>query len=75
MLTRTLILAILIAGAANPAAAYIGPGAGLGMLGSLIAVVIALLLGLVGLIILPIKLLRARKGKQRPSDDDRSPDA
>jgi hypothetical protein len=40
--------------------AYVGPGAGLGMLASLLAVVGAMLLSLVGLILWPWRLLRRR---------------
>jgi hypothetical protein len=36
--------------------AYIGPGAGLGFLGSLIAIVMVMFLGLLGLILYPLKL-------------------
>ena len=38
---------------AAPASAYMGPGAGLGMLGSLVAVIGAVLVALVGIIVLP----------------------
>lgn len=38
--------------------AYVGPGAGLGMLGSLLAVLAAVLIGLFGLVLYPVSLLR-----------------
>jgi hypothetical protein len=38
--------------------AYVGPGAGLGMLGSLLAVAIAVVVGLLGLVLYPLSLLR-----------------
>jgi hypothetical protein len=40
-----------------PLLGYIGPGAGLGFLGSLFAVLMVLFLGLVGLILYPVKLV------------------
>jgi hypothetical protein len=44
------------ASAPNAQLAYIGPGAGLGFLGSLLAILMVLFLGLVGLILHPLKL-------------------
>jgi hypothetical protein len=58
----TLFLVALPASAAQAAAplpsllGYIGPGAGLGFLGSLLAVLMVIFLGLVGLILHPLKL-------------------
>lgn len=54
-----LLLAALFASlaAASPALAYMGPGAGLGMLGSFFALVGAALIALFGLLILPVRLL------------------
>jgi hypothetical protein len=43
--------------------AYLGPGAGLGMLGSLVAVVVAVLLAIAGLFILPFRLLMKRRNR------------
>ena len=40
--------------------AYVGPGAGLGMVASLLAVVGAMLLSIVGLILWPLRLLKKR---------------
>jgi hypothetical protein len=61
-----LFLATMLA--APSAAAYMGPGAGLGMLGSLIAVVGAVLVAVVGLLVLPVRMLlkRRRKAQQKP---------
>lgn len=51
--------AILLASHASPTAlAYVGPGAGLGMLGSLLAVLAAVVIGLLGLVLYPFMLLR-----------------
>lgn len=49
--------------------AYVGPGAGLGMIGSLIAVIVAVLVAVTGLFILPIRLLlkRLRRSGNRDS--------
>jgi len=57
---------------ANPAAAYVGPGAGLTMLGALWAVIAAVALVLVGIVIWPIRLyLRRRKAaaEAKATDD------
>ncbi|MFN0055444.1 MAG: hypothetical protein ACKV0T_25130 [Planctomycetales bacterium] len=47
--------------------AYVGPGAGLGMIGSLLAVVAAILLGIFGLLLYPIKLLLKMKRERAAS--------
>ena len=57
---------------ANPAVAYVGPGAGLTMLGALWAVIAAVALVLVGIVIWPVRLyLRRRKAtaEAKPTDD------
>ena len=53
--------------AATPALAYMGPGAGLGMLGSLFALIGAGLLALFGLLILPVRMLMKRLRKTPPA--------
>jgi len=55
------ILAGLLAAHAPVAAAYVGPGAGLGMIASLVAVVLAVLATIVGLVVWPIRRLTQRK--------------
>lgn len=50
------------------AMAYVGPGAGLGMLGSLVAVVVAVVLAVAGLLILPLRLLKKRLQKNHGAD-------
>ena len=50
--------------AAAPAAAYMGPGAGLGMLGSLAAVIGAVLVALVAIVWMPIRILLKRRRKE-----------
>lgn len=61
-----LFLAAMLA--ATSAAAYMGPGAGLGMLGSVIAVVGAVLVAVVGIVVLPVRMIlkRRRKAQQKP---------
>lgn len=62
MLFRLLAMAALLTMAASPAAAYIGPGAGLGAIGTVIAVLGAILLMIVGFVWYPIKrMLKKRK--------------
>jgi hypothetical protein len=51
-------------------AAYVGPGAGLGLVGSIAAVLVALCVAAFGLIIFPIKLLRARKKRTTAEDNN-----
>ncbi len=53
--------------AAEPAAAYMGPGAGLGMIGSLLALVGAGLVALFGLVILPVRMLMKRFRRSAPA--------
>src|SRR5580704_14959061 len=74
--TAAAVLALFLVGlpisaaqAASPAPsllAYIGPGAGLGFLGSLLAVLMVIFLGLVGLILYPLKLCIRWLRRNRP---------
>ncbi len=66
-----LVLPALTAGALVPSAAYayVGPGAGLAFLGSVIAVVLAVVIALVALVLFPLRLLR-KTIKQRGSLPD-----
>lgn len=52
--------------AAGPALAYMGPGAGLGMLGSLVAVIGAVILAVLGILILPVRMLLKKRRKGVP---------
>ena len=54
---RILPLTALLGLLANPAAAYIGPGAGLGAIGTVVAVIGAVLLMIVGFVWYPVKRL------------------
>ena len=51
------------------ASAYVGPALGLGVVGTVIAVVVVALLSLVAFVLLPIRRM-IRKSKQKPGDDD-----
>lgn len=53
-----LLAAITVPGTA---AAYMGPGAGLGMLGSLVAVIAAVALAALGLVVLPVRMILKRR--------------
>lgn len=59
------LLAFLAAAlfAAGPAAAYMGPGAGLGMIGSFFAVAGAVLIAVLGIIVLPIRMIMKKRRK------------
>jgi hypothetical protein len=55
------LIVALLALAPLTAQAYVGPGAGVGMIGSLLAVLGAILLAVVGLILWPLRMLRKRR--------------
>jgi hypothetical protein len=61
-------LFLAAAHAAAPAYAYMGPGAGLGMLGSVLAVAGAVLIAVFGIVLLPLRMLlrRRRKAQTQP---------
>jgi hypothetical protein len=52
---------VLVAGLPHAAAAYVGPGAGISMLGALWAVIVAIVLALGGLLIWPIRMMMRRR--------------
>jgi hypothetical protein len=58
--------------APQAAEAYIGPGAGITVIGTVIALIGAILLAIVGFVWYPIKRLRA-KGKAREGTDKEPP--
>lgn len=61
-------LAVLVALWAEPAAAYIGPGAGITMLGALWGVVVAVFLAIGAVLFWPIRiLLRKRRKSATPA--------
>lgn len=62
-----LVLAILLV-LADPAQAYVGPGAGLTAIGSILGILVTVFLVIVGFVWYPIKRLRQslRNRKQKP---------
>ncbi|MCK5180874.1 MAG: hypothetical protein KAR32_15180 [Candidatus Omnitrophica bacterium] len=61
------LLVFFLASMTGTADAYIGPGAGLGLVGFLIAVIIAVLVIFLGLILYPLKMLiKYIKSKKQP---------
>lgn len=62
---------LIVLGISTPAQAYMGPGAGLAFLGSLVALIAALGIGALGLVWYPLKrLLRSRRESE---DVDKAP--
>jgi hypothetical protein len=51
------------------ASAYLGPGAGLGMVGTLISVVVAIFVAILGVVLYPIRLYRKWRRNQRTDGD------
>jgi hypothetical protein len=77
------MLAVLMAGSQmlpTNAFAYVGPGAGLTMLGSLIAVLLTVLVAILGIVLFPLRALMKRRrakspdGAAQPSERERSDD-
>jgi hypothetical protein len=65
-----LLFVLLILSMSSSAAAYIGPGAGISVLGSLLAVLGTIVLAIGAILFWPIrKLLKRRKGKQADTRD------
>ena len=66
MIRHKAVLVVFLAAAlaaAEPAFAYMGPGAGLGMLGSLVAVIAAVALAALGLVLVPVRMILKRRRK------------
>lgn len=62
---------ILLAMMAEPAFAYIGPGAGLGAIGSLLGMIAAVFVAIFGFVWYPIKrILKGRKSSRTTDDED-----
>ncbi len=66
-------LVLILSAAATPAAAYLGPGAGLGAVGAVIALVAAVALAVVGFVWYPIKRLVAAARTKRRADEPEAP--
>ncbi len=60
-------LAVLVALWAEPAAAYIGPGAGITMLGALWGVIVAVFLAIGAVLFWPIRVLLRKRRKAAPA--------
>lgn len=67
---KTLLGSLLLLAPAS-AFAYLGPGAGLGMIGSLIAIVVVVLVIVLGLVVYPIRKLRQRRMQAAKLDPPR----
>lgn len=66
---RVFAFAILLLASAAPAQAYMGPGAGLAFLGSLLALIAAIAVGAMGLVWYPLKrLIHMRHGGEKDHD-------
>lgn len=64
-LGATLLLAVSGLLVAEPSLAYVGPGVGLGMVGSLLGLLAAIVLGLIGLVWLPFKRWRRKRSERK----------
>jgi hypothetical protein len=55
------LLAFVFLFAAQPAYAYVGPGAAVGVVGSIVGLVAAVGLALVGLVLLPLRMMQKQR--------------
>ena len=67
-----LIFAALLLAASQSAEAYVGPGAGITAIGTLVALIGAVLLAIVGFVWYPIKRLRAKHNNKKKADEETS---
>ena len=67
------VVVALLAVVPLAAQAYVGPGAGVGMIGSLLAVLGAVLLAIVGLVLWPLRMIRKRWLRKGDSKAERRP--
>lgn len=63
IIARTLVLSLLATAAATPAWAYIGPGAGLSLLGAFGALIVAILAAVGFLVLWPLRRMRRQKAQ------------
>ena len=67
--TGLVAVALALSLFATPAFAYIGPGAGITVLGALWGVVVAIVLAVVAVLLWPVRVLfRRRRKRTRPAD-------
>lgn len=72
MFLQTSRLALVAASlSAAPAFAYVGPGAGLTAIGTMIAVIVAILLAVIGFVWYPLKRMLRKKRAAGSVDDTR----
>jgi len=67
------VVVALLAVVPLAAQAYVGPGAGVGMIGSLLAVLGAILLAIVGLVLWPLRVIKKRWDRKRGSKAEKGP--
>lgn len=78
---KQILFALMLASASSPAAAYIGPGSGISLLGGLWAVLVGVVLALAAILFWPIRYMirrmRARRnvGQTEPSSERAVPDS
>ncbi len=74
-ISKTLALAaiaLVCSALIMPAEAYVGPGAGIGMIGSLLAVLAVVGLAIVSLVVLPFRMI-AKKRRAKPAGEEAKP--
>ena len=69
---RILAITLILLVSADPAHAYMGPGAGLAFIGSLIALIVAIGVGLFGVVWYPVKRLIRMRRRAADGDQDLS---
>jgi len=65
----------LLAAMSSPAFAYVGPGAGIGLLGSIAGLAMALGTALAVVVLLPVRAMRKRYRNSLRQSRDETPDA
>ena len=77
MMRRTFVLSLAVAALLladlQPAEAYIGPGAGISAIGTVVALFCAIILAIVGFIWYPVKRMWTKNKKTEKVDDEPSP--
>jgi hypothetical protein len=72
---KLLVSSIAVLAFASPAMAYVGPGAGLSAIGSILAFLGVIALMILGFVWYPIKRMFLSKRKNAEVDEDETPDA
>jgi hypothetical protein len=65
---RCVLMIILVCLISRPAAAYIGPGAGLSAIGAVLAIIAAVIVAIFGFLWYPIRRLMRNMRKNKPKD-------